>query len=266
MFGNGANEPDKPTWTNANWLKSRFHFSFAEYNDPSVSNFGVLRVLNDDLVQPSRGFGKHGHSNMEIVTYIVDGELSHKDSHGHAESLGRGSVQYMTSGKGVMHSEFNNHPEKPCRFLQLWIVPTHAGLPVNYGSLKGNAEARDNKWQHLASNAKDPSMNGEIKVNQDINIYVGDFVPGAESTEIAVGPGRQAYVVCVEGLQVGVEALALSGRKGKHGDGEVVAIETLDKHDAMEVVGPIVLRFKPGETRGHMMVVEMQQDGSSRFA
>lgn len=97
-FGNPGNEKS-PKWTNENWLKSRFHFSFAEYNNPKNANFGVLRVMNDDLVQPSRGFGAHGHREMEICTYVVHGELTHKDSMGTSESLGKGSIQFMTAGK-----------------------------------------------------------------------------------------------------------------------------------------------------------------------
>ena len=102
MFGNDENE-DSPTWTNPNWLKSRFHFSFAEYHDPSNDHFGVLRVMNDDLVQPLRGFGMHPHRDMEIVTYILEGHLTHQDSmnRGMAQKIGRGSVQFMTAGTGV---------------------------------------------------------------------------------------------------------------------------------------------------------------------
>ena len=117
-FGNGGNPGFHPKWTNENWLKSRFHFSFAEYHNPVNSNFGVLRVMNDDLVQPDRGFGTHPHRNMEILTYIVHGELTHQDSMGTKESLGRGSIQFMTAGTGVQHSEFNHSKEKPLRFIQ----------------------------------------------------------------------------------------------------------------------------------------------------
>eukprot|EP00494_Astrolonche_serrata_P033027 UN33296 len=136
-FGNPANalktDLKKLRWTNQNWLKSRFHFSFAEYRDSERSNFGVLRVLNDDLVQPKRGFGEHPHRNMEICTYVVEGELTHKDSMGTAESLGRGSVQFMTAGTGVRHSE-KNAGNVPVRFLQMWISPRSSGLKPNYGS------------------------------------------------------------------------------------------------------------------------------------
>jgi len=100
-FGNPVNENEDPFWTNSNWLKSRFHFSFAEYNNPRNRNFGILRVMNDDLVQPHRGFGEHPHSNVEIATYIVEGELSHKDSMGTQETLKRGAIQFMSAGKGM---------------------------------------------------------------------------------------------------------------------------------------------------------------------
>lgn len=114
--------PSAPGWDAPNWLTSRFHFSFAEWSEGKPS-FGVLRVLNDDRVQPSRGFGTHGHANMEIITYIVEGELTHQDSMGTAETLGRGAVQFMTAGHGVRHSEHNHSPDKPLRFIQVSSCP-----------------------------------------------------------------------------------------------------------------------------------------------
>ena len=122
MFGNGANPGFDPAWTNVNWLKSRFHFSFAEYHNYENLDFGVLRVMNDDLVQPKRGFGTHPHQNAEIVTYVVNGELTHEDSMGTSESLGRGSIQFMSAGSGIEHSE-TNAGDKPLRFIQTWIKP-----------------------------------------------------------------------------------------------------------------------------------------------
>eukprot|EP00953_Heterococcus_sp_UTEX-ZZ885_P003129 2214-Heterococcus_DN1.PRE.8 len=109
----------KPT----HWLESRFHFSFAGHWDPKRMNFGALRVVNDDLVTAREGFGAHPHRDMEIFSYIVDGELTHADSKGNRESLGRGAVQYMSAGTGVHHSEMNAHPTDTCRFLQVWITP-----------------------------------------------------------------------------------------------------------------------------------------------
>jgi redox-sensitive bicupin YhaK (pirin superfamily) len=150
MFGNSRNEPDLPGWTNKNWLKSRFHFSFAEWRD-GPSRYGALRVLNDDLVQPRRGFGTHGHSDMEIVTLVVTGELSHADSMGSGETLGRGSIQYMSAGEGVNHSE-QNAGAVPVRFIQSWVVPRTRGAQPVYGSLpdsEARRTARHNKWEHI---------------------------------------------------------------------------------------------------------------------
>jgi uncharacterized cupin superfamily protein len=150
MFGNSRNEPELPGWTNKNWLKSRFHFSFAEWRD-GPSRYGALRVLNDDLVQPRRGFGTHRHSDMEIVTLVVTGELSHADSMGSGETLGRGSIQYMSAGEGVNHSE-QNAGAVPVRFIQSWVVPRTRGAEPVYGSLpdsEARRAARHNKWEHI---------------------------------------------------------------------------------------------------------------------
>ena len=145
-FGNNDNPTSNKYWTNKNWLKSRFHFSFAEYNNHLNQNFGVLRVMNDDLVQPSRGFGSHPHRNAEICTYVVEGELTHKDSMGTKETITRGAIQFMTAGSGIVHSEHNLHEEKPLRFIQMWITPKRDNLKPNYGSFSGDLTHRLNKW------------------------------------------------------------------------------------------------------------------------
>jgi redox-sensitive bicupin YhaK (pirin superfamily) len=124
-FGNPANV-QAAGWDQPNWLTSRFHFAFADWS-AGRQQLGVLRVLNDDRVQPQRGFGTHGHANMEIVTYIVEGSLTHQDSMGSAESLGRGAVQYMTAGTGVRHSEHNLSPDEPLRFIQVICSPGSSG-------------------------------------------------------------------------------------------------------------------------------------------
>lgn len=215
-FGNGPNEPDDPAWTNPNWLKSRFHFSFAEHSNPKNQGFGVIRVMNDDLVQPKRGFGKHPHRDMEILTYIVEGELSHKDSMGTQESLGRGAIQFMTAGKGVMHSEFN-HGEKPVRFIQTWIVPSSTGLTTNYGSCSGDATARRNKLQHLVSNVKDTSISTPVEIHQDADAYVTELDLG-EKVSLEISSGRQGYLLCIEG------GIKVNGAQ-------------LQKYDACEITG-----------------------------
>lgn len=196
-FGNGGNTPNDPAWTSPNWLKSRFHFSFAEYHNRDNSQFGVLRVMNDDLVQPKRGFGTHSHSNMEIITYIVEGQLTHKDSMGTSESLGRGGIQFMTAGTGIHHSEFNLG-DKPLRFIQTWIMPAQANLDPNYGSFAGDQVSRRGNLHHLVSSVKNDSIRTPVEINQDLDTYAAELEIGQEvSYELA--KGRQAYLLCVEG-------------------------------------------------------------------
>mmetsp|Transcript_31513 Transcript_31513/g.92427 ORF Transcript_31513/g.92427 Transcript_31513/m.92427 type:complete len:325 (+) Transcript_31513:109-1083(+) len=197
-FGNPGNPMNDAKWTNSNWLKSRFHFSFAEYSSRHNQDFGVLRVMNDDLVQPNRGFGTHPHRDMEIITYIVEGELTHKDSMGTEETLGRGSIQFMTAGTGVRHSEHNLNKDKPLRFIQTWITPSGYGLTPNYGSCSGNASERKGKLQHLVSNAMDPSTKTPVEINQDCDAFAAELAMG-ESVELDIPGGRMAYLLCMEG-------------------------------------------------------------------
>jgi len=215
-FGNGPNPPvQDPAWTDDNWLKSRFHFSFAEYRNPANSQFGVLRVMNDDLVQPRRGFGTHPHANMEIITYIVHGELTHEDSMGTKESLPRGSIQFMTAGTGVEHSEYN-HGEKPLRFIQTWILPLSRGLKPNYGSYVGDQNCHKNKLHHLVSNVKDPSTKTPVEINQELDGFASELELGQKVTH-ELGADKQAYLLCIEG------GVSVNGKE-------------LKKYDACEIV------------------------------
>jgi redox-sensitive bicupin YhaK (pirin superfamily) len=207
---------ENPAWTNPNWLKSRFHFSFAEYSSRANGGFGVLRVMNDDLVQPHRGFGTHPHANMEIITYIVEGELTHQDSMGTKESLGRGSIQFMTAGTGILHSEFN-HGDKPLRFIQTWIMPSRSGLTPNYGSYVGVEAERCNQLQHLVSNVKDVSASAPVKINQDVDGYASELEAG-QSVSLDLPQGRQGYLLCIEG------SVSVNGK-------------ALAKYDACEIAG-----------------------------
>jgi len=247
-FGNQPNPASAAHWTNSNWLKSRFHFSFAEYDD-NHSNFGVLRVLNDDLVQPQRGFGTHPHRNMEIVTYIVHGNLTHKDSMGTEETLGRGSVQFMTAGTGVYHSEHNLHPTEPLRFLQLWINPRQFNLPPNYGSMVAPSDksCRHNKWMHIVSDVRNEEK-VPIKVNQDVNIHVTELDKDSH-VDFTVRLDRQAYFVCVEGN------LSLND-------------ENLSQQDAAEISGisgEIPLKVTALNGPATAMIIEMAKTSDSRF-
>ena len=238
-FGNPPNET-RSGWTNGNWLKSRFHLNFAEYSG-GRSSFGVLRVCNDDLVQPSRGFGTHPHRDAEIATYIVSGELSHKDSTGTGETLGRGGVQFMSAGTGVRHSEHNKNGGQPLRFIQMWFSPRRAGLPPAYGSCPGDAAARRDKWAHLVGDVADTARSPPVQFNTDANIFVTELSTGS-SVPFTLQAGRQAYVLQLEGD---------SAVTGAHGEA------TLAQHDGAELVGPSELSFKAGAKGAHILLIEM---------
>lgn len=176
------------------WLKSNFHFSFAEYYNLSNMNFGVLRVLNDDLIEPNEGFDTHPHRDMEIITYVIDGELTHGDSMGNKRTLSRGEVQYMSAGTGVFHSE-HNFGDRVLRLLQIWVFPDKKDYKPNYGDYKFAWDLRKNKWLYLVS-----SKDGDapIKINQDVNFYALELEEGKE-IEFPVNKSRQAYLVQIEG-------------------------------------------------------------------
>ncbi|AXH11179.1 pirin family protein [Halarcobacter bivalviorum] len=181
--------------SNLGWLESRFHFSFAEYKNPNNMNFGVLRVLNDDVVHPKSGFDTHPHHNMEIISYIVEGEITHKDSMGNEETLKRGEVQYLSAGNGIYHSEYNLHEAKDLRLLQIWIIPPTIGLPRLYGSQKFEKEQRENRLLNIVS-SKDG--NAPIKIHQDVNLYVSELEKG-NSLDFKIDKNRQIYFVQIEG-------------------------------------------------------------------
>lgn len=176
------------------WLQSRFHFSFAEYRNLDNMNFGVLRVLNDDIVHPKKGFGEHPHKNMEIITYVVDGELSHQDSMGNKESLSAGNVQYLSAGRGITHSEMNDSDEI-VRLLQIWIVPPQNNTEPIYGSLKYEKEASVNKLLNIVSSQ---SGDAQIKIYQDVNIFVSRLDVN-QNISVDIKENRQIYFVQIEG-------------------------------------------------------------------
>lgn len=248
-FGNGPN-PGRAAagWTNENWLKSRFHFNFAEYRD-GPPNFGCLRVMNDDLVQPDRGFGEHPHRDMEIMTFIVEGNLTHKDSMGTKETLGRGSVQFMTAGSGIRHSEYNLEKDKPLRFVQCWISPRRRGLRPNYGSMIGDeaaADARRNAWAQLAGDA-DAGSTAPVAIHQDCNVFVAELEPGKAAPALELGSGRQGYLLCVEG-----GAAAPAGGAA------------LRRHDGAELKGPVSLELSAGAEGALLLLFEMAKTGDAR--
>ena len=219
--------------SNLGWLQSRFHFSFAEYRNHKNVHFGVLRVLNDDLIEAKTGFEMHPHENMEIISYIVDGEITHKDSMGNSETLKRGEVQYLSAGDGIYHSEHNVHKSDDLRLLQIWIIPPKLGLPRLYGSRKFEEKDRINKFLNIVSST---DGNGDIKIYQDINIYVSEL-ENNKSLEFEIKENRQVYFVQIEGSSN-------------------VNDITLDFGDAMEIVDIEKIEIK-ALGNSHFLFIEM---------
>lgn len=175
------------------WLHSTFHFSFAEYYNPANIHFGALRVVNDDLFDPQSGFDTHPHRDMEIVSYVVNGTLTHQDSMGNRRELTRGQVQYMSAGTGVTHSEFNLTDE-PLRFLQIWILPDKNRHTPNYGDYRFPWEEREGRWLRIASGGD----GAPVQIHQDMELSVVHLSPGQEIS-YSLALGRQAYLIQIEG-------------------------------------------------------------------
>jgi redox-sensitive bicupin YhaK (pirin superfamily) len=184
--------------SNLGWLESRFHFSFANYYNPKNMRFGVLRVVNDDIIHTTSGFDMHPHENMEIITYVINGELTHKDSLGNIEILTRGDVQYLSAGDGIYHSEHNFHKFENLRLLQMWIVPPQKGLSKLYGSHKFLREDRKNKLLNIVSSNKELSP---IKIYQDVNFFVSELEKG-KTLDFKISKNRQIYFVQIEGSSI----------------------------------------------------------------
>lgn len=152
------------------WLKSRHTFSFAGYHNPAMMGFGKLRVVNEDLVEPGQGFGTHPHRDMEIVTYVVDGALEHRDSMGNGSVIRPGELQRMTAGTGVTHSEFNHSRERPVHFLQIWVLPERNGLAPGYEQKLFTADERRNRWRLVGSR---DGGDGSLTIHQDVRLLAG---------------------------------------------------------------------------------------------
>ncbi len=177
------------------WLKSFHSFSFADYFDPEHVEFGPLRVINEDRVAPGAGFGTHGHRDMEIISYVLAGELAHKDSMGNGSTLKPGDVQRMSAGRGVLHSEFNPSDSQPVHFLQIWIQPSEQGITPSY---EEKAFAAADKQGRLRLIASPDRAEGSVLIHQNARVYAGLFDSGASAT-LAVQAGRRIYVHVVRG-------------------------------------------------------------------
>lgn len=184
------------------WLKSFHSFSFASYHDPQFMGWGNLRVINEDQIAPGSGFGTHGHRDMEIISYVLKGELAHQDSMGNIEGIPPGDVQRMSAGSGVMHSEFNHAPDETTHFFQIWIEPNVFGIPPSYEQKTVPPTTKRGALSRIAG-----PEGALVKIHADASLYAGLF-DGAEQFTLALQANRKAYVHLVRGeLQVNGHAL-----------------------------------------------------------
>lgn len=207
-----AGERGRTDW---GWLDSRHTFSFGDYRDRDHMGFRALRVINDDRVEPGAGFGAHSHSDMEILSYVLEGALEHKDSAGGGGVIRPGELQFMRAGTGVTHSEFNHSKLEPVHFLQIWIVPDTGGLPPAYGQHAFDREAAARSFVLLASS---DGRGGSLQVQQDVDLCLTLLGPG-ESRAFTVRPGRHAWIHVARG------SVAVNGTVLREGDGAAVSGE-----------------------------------------
>jgi quercetin 2,3-dioxygenase len=190
------------------WLKSFHTFSFADYFDAEHVEFGPLRVINEDRVQAGAGFGTHAHRDMEIISYVLSGELAHKDSMGNGSTIRPGDVQRMSAGSGVRHSEFNPSPSDPVHFLQIWIQPAKRGIEPSYEEKRFSAEEKRGKLRLVVS---PDAVQGSLLIHQDARLYAGLFTD-SEQAELTVKQGRRIYVHAARGV------LSANGQRLEAGD------------------------------------------------
>jgi hypothetical protein len=203
------------------WLRSFHTFSFAGYHDPAHMGFGALRVINEDRVQPGSGFGTHGHRDMEIISYVLDGSLGHEDSMGNGSTIVPGDVQRMSAGRGVQHSEFNHEKDRTTHFLQIWIEPDVQGVAPSYEQKHfGPAEKRG----RLRLIASPDGAEGSVKIHQDACVFAG-FFDGAEQAAYSLPDKRLAYVHIARG-SARVNGIALEAGDALKTDTATISIES----------------------------------------
>jgi redox-sensitive bicupin YhaK (pirin superfamily) len=204
------------------WLHTRYTFSFADYYDPKHVHFRSLRVINEDHVEPGHGFGTHPHRDMEIITYVLEGALAHKDSMGTGSTIRPGEVQRMSAGTGVLHSEFNHSPSELVHLLQIWILPERKGIEPGY---EQKEFARESKLNRLRLVAAPGGEEGSVTIHQDARLY-GSILEAGKSVRHDLAKGRYAWLQVVRG------EVSLNGTALKAGDGAAVERET-----ALEITG-----------------------------
>ena len=200
---------------NFGWLDTKYTFSFNNYYDPHFMGFRNLRVINEDFVEANQGFGTHGHSDMEIITYVVSGALAHKDSSGGAEVLRPHEVQRMTAGSGIRHSEFNSSETEQVHLLQIWILPEEDGLEPGYEQTYFAPETKQGKLKLVASRGGD---DGSVRINQDVKLY-SSILKNGDEISFELAENRHAWIQIVKG------SLELNGEKLLAGDGAAASDE-----------------------------------------
>ena len=191
------------------WLRAKHTFSFAEYQNPERVEFGKVRVINEDRIAPGKGFGIHPHRDMEIVTYVIDGAIAHKDSMGNGTVITAGEIQRMTAGTGVQHSEFNHSQDKELHLLQIWIYPEKNGLEPGYEQTRFSREEKLNRLRLVGSR---DGRSGSITIHQDVDLYASVLEAGSE-VSLELRPDRKVFVQVVNG------DVAVNGQRLSAGDG-----------------------------------------------
>lgn len=200
--------------SNRGWLDSYFTFSFADYYDARHMGFRALRVINDDRIQPGTGFGPHGHRDMEIITYVLEGHLLHRDSMGERHVLGPNEVQTMSAGTGIVHSEFNASDAEPVHSIQIWIEPSFEDAKPSYQQIAFAPEEKQGRLRLLAAPEGGPTV-----IHQDARLYVTELAP-KQTVSYALAPGRHAWVQVVRG------SVTLNGKQLDEGDSAAISEET----------------------------------------
>ncbi|HEX9442657.1 MAG TPA: pirin family protein [Candidatus Binatia bacterium] len=202
--------------TRFDWLDSRHTFSFGEYRDPRNMGFRDLRVINDDRVAPGQGFGTHSHRDMEIITYVLEGEVKHKDSTGASTVIRPGEVQRMSAGTGISHSEFNPSAAEPVHFLQIWILPARQNLPPGYEQRTFDLEKSRGRWTLVAADQRD----GAVQLHQDVEVSAARLDPGQQAA-YRLKPGRYAWLQMARGGAT-LNGVSLGAGDGAAVDGEEI--------------------------------------------
>ncbi len=192
---------------NFGWLDSRHSFSFGTYHDPDFMGFGPLRVINEDRVQPGRGFDTHGHRDMEIISYVLEGALEHRDNLGNGSIIRPGEIQRMSAGTGIMHSEYNHSTVDPVHFLQIWIEPNRRGLAPGYEQRPIPAPGQSDGLRLIASS---DGRDGSVTIHQDVALYTALLDPGQHAAH-DMAPGRRAWIQLTQGSVNLGEAILTSG-------------------------------------------------------